>query len=149
VGVSHPYGELIKAKKRGLYIFKKCAVADATARPEHKVRRYLMGRNSEIAGIALVLLAVSALGGGNSGFGAGNSTAGSRLPITKPDLGSLAGEFHRMVGLMERVDSLGQMAVNPPRLPEPSQLINTSALPDISALMDLAGPLLNNFKGEK
>ena len=77
------------------------------------------------------------------------SGSGSRLPLTRPDLGSLAGEFHRMVGLMEKVDSLGQMAVNPPQLPEPAQLINTSALPDMSALIELAGPLLNNFKGEK
>ena len=104
-----------------------------------------MGRNSEIAGIALALLAVSALGGS----GAIGRPSGSRLPLVRPDLGSLAGEFHRMVGLMEKVDSLGQMAVNPPRLPEPAQLINTSALPDISGLMELAGPLLANFKGEK
>ena len=34
-----------------------------------------------------------------------------------PDFGSLAGDFHRMVGFMERVDSFGQMAVNPPPLP--------------------------------
>jgi len=75
--------------------------------------------------------------------------AGSRLPIGWPDLGSLAREFHRMVGVMEKVDSLGQMAVNPPRLPEPSQLINTSALPDMSALIDMMGPLLGNLNGEK
>ena len=99
-----------------------------------------MSRNSDGIGILLVLLlAGSALGG----------KPGSRLPLTGPDLGSLAGEFHRMVGLMEKVDSLGQMAANPPRLPEPSQLINTGALPDMSAVMDLIGPLLGNFNSEK
>ena len=96
----------------------------------------------ETIGAALLLFAI--LNGQNTGSG-----SGSRLPLARPDLGSLAGEFHRMVGLMEKVDSLGQMAVNPPRLPEPAQLINTSALPDISSIMELAGPLLSNFKGEK
>ncbi|MBQ4650096.1 MAG: hypothetical protein IJB73_05285 [Firmicutes bacterium] len=96
----------------------------------------------ETIGAALLLFAI--LNGQNTG-----SKSGSRLPIGSPDLGSLAREFHRMVGVMEKVDSLGQMAVNPPRLPEPAQLINTNALPDMSALMELAGPLLNNFKGEK
>lgn len=111
-----------------------------------------MGRNSDIIGVVLLLLVLS---GGNSGYGLpGNSQArqgrsGSRLPLTRPDLGSLAGEFHRMVGLMEKVDSLGQMAVNPPRLPEPSQIINTSALPDMSSLMEMVGPLLGNLTGEK
>ena len=111
-----------------------------------------MRKISDIIGIGLVLLVITSLGSdvsSDNGLSSTPSGSGSRLPLAGPDLGSLAGEFHRMVGLMERVDSVGQMAVNPPRLPEPSQLINTSALPDISALMDLAGPLLNNFKGEK
>jgi hypothetical protein len=54
-----------------------------------------------------------------------------------------------MVSLMERVDSFGQMAVNPPPLPQPAQLINTDALPDISSLMAMAAPLLANFNSEK
>ena len=66
-----------------------------------------------------------------------------------PDFGSLAGDFHRMVSLMERVDSFGQMAVNPPPFPQPAQLINTDALPDISSLMAMATPLLANFNSEK
>lgn len=66
-----------------------------------------------------------------------------------PDFGSLAGDFHRMVGFMEKVDSFGQMAVNPPPLPQPAQLINTDALPDISSLMAMAAPLLANFNSEK
>ena len=66
-----------------------------------------------------------------------------------PDLGGLARDFHRMVGVMEKVDSFGQMAVNPPRLPEPAQLINTDAIPDLSSLMAMAAPLLSNFNSEK
>jgi len=122
-----------------------------------------MGRNGEGVGVVLLLLlAGSMLSSSNMGSAgrsvessvgrAGSSfpgRAGSRLPLSVPDLGSLAGEFHRMVGIMEKVDSLGQMAVNPPRLPEPSQLINTSALPDMSVLMDVMGPILGNLTGEK
>jgi len=120
-----------------------------------------MAIKQETAGALLLLLLV--LNRNDSGSSAGKPVsdsagravsgstgkAGSRLPIGRPDLGSLAREFHRMVGVMEKVDSLGQMAVNPPRLPEPSQLINTSALPDMSALIDMMGPLLGNLNGEK
>ncbi|MBR1990535.1 MAG: hypothetical protein IKM19_05615 [Firmicutes bacterium] len=112
-----------------------------------------MAIKQETAGALLLLLLV--LNRNDSGSSAGRTVsgspgrAGSRLPIGWPDLGSLAREFHRMVGVMEKVDSLGQMAVNPPRLPEPSQLINTNALPDMSALIDMMGPLLGNLNGEK
>jgi len=112
-----------------------------------------MAIKQETAGALLLLLLV--LNKNDSGSSAGRAVsgstgkAGSRLPIGRPDLGSLAREFHRMVGVMEKVDALGQMAVNPPRLPEPSQLINTSALPDMSALIDMMGPLLGNLNGEK
>ncbi len=109
-----------------------------------------MAIKQETAGAILLLLLVL-----NRNDSAGRTVsgsagrAGSRLPLGLPDPGSLAREFHRMVGVMEKVDSLGQMAVNPPRLPEPSQLINTSALPDMSAIMDVMGPLLGNLNAEK
>lgn len=112
-----------------------------------------MAIKQETAGALLLLLLV--LNKNDSGNSAGRvasgsaGKAGSRLPLPAPDLGSLAREFHRMVGVMEKVDSLGQMAVNPPRLPEPSQLINTSALPDMSALIDVMGPLIGNLNREK
>ena len=66
-----------------------------------------------------------------------------------PDLGGLARDFHRIVGIMEKIDSLGQMAASPPQLPEPAQLINTGALPDMETLMAAAAPLLSNLGKEK
>ena len=45
---------------------------------------------------------------------------------------------------MNKVDHLGQMAVNPPKLPEPAELVNTDALPDLSGIMDMLSPLLKS-----
>lgn len=115
-----------------------------------------MGKNSETIGVVLLVLLIAGALGDN-----GNAVSGSRqganhtglnglsrlLPVKGLEFTSLARDFHRMVDVMGKVDNIGQMAVNPPKLPEPSQLINTSALPDLSGIMEVMGPLLNNFNG--
>ncbi len=109
-----------------------------------------MGKNSETVGvILLVLLVAGAFGdkGGTAPQGGNRGGLNRILPIKGLEITSLAKDFHRMVDVMGKVDNIGQMAVNPPKLPEPSQLINTSALPDISGIMEVMGPLLSNLGG--
>ena len=67
---------------------------------------------------------------------------GRPLRLRFPEPARLAGDFHHMVHVMNKVDQMGQMAVNPPKLPEPVKLVNTDALPDLSGIMDMLGPLL-------
>lgn len=97
-----------------------------------------MGKNSDAIGVIILLLLLSgAMGdkGGRPGF--------SLLKGIEPL--SIVDDFHRMVGVMEKLDSMGQMVRNPPKLPEPSQLINTGAIPNLDGLMEMVGPLLNNL----
>lgn len=90
-----------------------------------------------------------------------------------PHPAALARDFHRMVGIMGKVDRLGQLAAAPPKLPpisdiselanlsnlgnlsslselsklsEPDALINTSALPDMNSLMEMFAPIINSLK---
>ena len=70
------------------------------------------------------------------------SASGMRSRFSFPEPARLAGDFHHMVHVMNKVDHLGQMAVNPPKLPEPAELVNTDALPDLSGIMDMLSPLL-------
>lgn len=65
--------------------------------------------------------------------------------LRMPEPARLIGDFHRMTEVMGKVDHLGQMAVNPPKLPEPAELINTSALPDLSSMAEMLGPLLGKL----
>ena len=108
-----------------------------------------------------------AAAGGASGFGVGPSPLypplyptvrpPARLPVRPPHPAALAKDFHRMVGIMGKVDGLGQMALNPPNLPnppnlsnlqktaEPESLINASALPDLSGIMNMLAPIMSSL----
>lgn len=66
-----------------------------------------------------------------------------------PEPARLIGDFHRMTEVMGKVDHLGQMAVNPPKLPEPADLINTSALPDLSSMAEMLGPAAREIRKRK
>ena len=72
------------------------------------------------------------------------AASGRRSRFSFPEPARLAGDFHHMVHVMNKVDHLGQMAVNPPKLPEPAELVNTEALPDLSGIMDMLSPLLKS-----
>ena len=97
-----------------------------------------MGRNSDAIGVILLLLLVSgALG--DKGTGPRRPLLGSLEPV------SMVNDFHRMVSVMDKLDSMGQMVINPAKLPEPSQLINTGAIPNLDGIMEMVGPLLNNL----
>lgn len=83
----------------------------------------------------------------------GSLGAAGRPPFRPPHPAALAKDFHRMVGIMGKVDNLGQMALNPPPIPkppktsEPESLINASALPDLSGIMDMLGPIMSDLGG--
>ena len=97
-----------------------------------------MGKNTDVIGVILLLFLVSGVLG-DKGRGSGRSLLGGLEPI------GLVSDFHRMVGVMDKLDSMGQMVINPPKLPEPSQLINTGAIPNLDGIMEMVGPLLNNL----
>lgn len=97
-----------------------------------------MGKNTDAIGIILLLFLVSGVLG-DKGRGSGRLLPGNLEPI------GLVSDFHRMVGVMEKLDSMGQMVINPPKLPDPSQLINTNAIPNLDGIMEMVGPLLSNL----
>ena len=97
-----------------------------------------MGKNSDAIGVIILLLLLAGTMGDKSGK-PGFSLLKGLEPVSMID------DFHRMVNVMEKLDSMGQMAINPPKLPEPSQLINTSAIPNLDGLMEMVGPLINNL----
>ena len=97
-----------------------------------------MGKNTDVIGVILLLFLVSGVLG-DKGLGSGRSLLGGLEPI------GLVSDFHRMVGVMDKLDSMGQMVINPPKLPEPSQLINTNAIPNLDGIIEMMGPLLSNL----
>ena len=97
-----------------------------------------MGKNTDVIGVILLLFLVSGVLGVKR-RGSGRSLLGGVEPI------GLVSDFHRMVGVMDKLDSMGQMVINPPKLPEPSQLINTNAIPNLDGIIEMMGPLLSNL----
>ena len=97
-----------------------------------------MGKNTDVIGVILLLFLVSGVLG-DKGRGSGRSLLGGLEPI------GLVSDFHRMVGVMDKLDSMGHMVINPPKLPEPSQLINTNAIPNLDGIIEMMGPLLSNL----
>lgn len=115
-----------------------------------------MNNQNSIGVVLLLLLVFAALDGGNAGPVPGSAAALVRPPARPPHPAALAKDFHRMVGIMGKVDNLGQMALTPQKLPkapkapkasEPESLINASALPDLSGIMDMLGPIMSGLGG--
>lgn len=109
-----------------------------------------MNNQNSIGVVLLLLLVFAALDGGNTGPVPGSAAALVRPPARPPHPAALAKDFHRMVGIMGKVDNLGQMALTPQKLPkasEPESLINASALPDLSGIMDMLGPIMSGLGG--
>ena len=112
-----------------------------------------MNNQNSIGVVLLLLLVFAALDGGNAGPVPGSAAAPVRPPARPPHPAALAKDFHRMVGIMGKVDNLGQMALTPQKLPkppkasEPESLINASALPDLSGIMDMLGPIMSGLGG--
>ncbi len=135
-----------------------------------------MNYQNSVGVVLLLLLGFAAAGGasgggaaaaGAPGFGVGSSPLSpplypparppARPPVRPPHPAALAKDFHRMVGIMGKVDGLGQMALNPPNLPnqpkppnfqksaEPESLINASALPDLSGIMNMLAPIMSGL----
>lgn len=137
-----------------------------------------MNNQNSIGIILLLLLALGAREGSGAGAGtngrpvawggsgqsfvpeangaagvSGGPGANGRPPFRPPHPATLAKDFHRMVGVMGKVDNLGQMALKPPPAPklpksdEPESLINASALPDLSGILDMLGPIMSGLGG--
>lgn len=112
-----------------------------------------MNNQNSIGVMLLLLLVFAALDGGNAVPVPGSAAALVRPPARPPHPAALAKDFHRMVGIMGKVDNLGQMALTPQKLPkppkasEPESLINASALPDLSGIMDMLGPIMSGLGG--
>lgn len=112
-----------------------------------------MNNQNSIGVVFLLLLVFAALDGGGSGLVSDPAAAPVRPPARPPHPAALAKDFHRMVGIMGKVDNLGQMALSPPKPPkppkasEPESLINASALPDLSGIMDMLGPIMSGLGG--
>lgn len=112
-----------------------------------------MNNQNSIGVVLLLLLVFAALDGGNAGPVPSSAAALVRPPARPPHPAALAKDFHRMVGIMGKVDNLGQMALTPQKLPkalkasEPESLINASALPDLSGIMDMLGPIMSGLGG--
>ena len=112
-----------------------------------------MNNQNSIGVVLLLLLVFAALDGGNAGTVPSSAAALVRPPARPPHPAALAKDFHRMVGIMGKVDNLGQMALTPQKLPKPPKasesesLINASALPDLSGIMDMLGPIMSGFGG--
>lgn len=99
-----------------------------------------MGRNSDAIGIIVLLLLVSGL--------PADKGSPQRRPLFEGfEPISLISSFHKMVSVMEKIDNMGQMALNPPKLPDPSRLINTDEMPDLNGIMDMLGPVLGSLNG--
>ena len=97
-----------------------------------------MGKNTDVIGVILLLFLVSGVLG-DKGRGSGRSLLGGLEPI------GLVSDFHRMVGVTDKLDSMGQIVINPPKLPEPTQLTNTNAIPNLDGIIEMMGPLLSNL----
>lgn len=112
-----------------------------------------MNNQNSIGVVLLLLLVFAALDGGGSGLLSNPAAAPVRPPVRPPHPAALAKDFHRMVAVMGKVDNLGQMALSPPkpqkpsRASEPESLINASALPDLSGIMDMLGPIMSGLGG--
>lgn len=101
-----------------------------------------MAKNTEVFGIAAILLIIAARGQGTQG----PLRPGGELLKTF-EIGSLLNDFHKMTGIMNRVDNLGQMALHPPdppKLPPPDELFS-KAMPDLSNIVENMAPLMAAF----
>ena len=91
-----------------------------------------MAKNTGVLGIAAVLLIIK---------GRGSQGLGSFQP--EPVLSDL----HRIAGIVNRMDQMGQMALHPPKLPSlppPGELLSSDPA-DLKGLMEAFGPVLSAF----
>lgn len=100
-----------------------------------------MAKNTQVIGIAAVLLILTS----RSQNFPGSRPAGELLKTF--EIGSLLKDLHKMTDIMNRVDNLGQMALNPPpapKLPSPDELFGKT-MPDLSNIAENIGPLMAAF----
>ena len=71
-----------------------------------------MNNQNSIGVVLLLLLVFAALDGGNAGPVPGSAAALVRPPARPPHLAALAKDFHRMVGIMGKVDNPGHDGFN-------------------------------------
>ncbi len=104
-----------------------------------------MSKNSEVVGIAVLLLILSSKD--NLSTNGNNSPVGSLFRAVQ--INGILRELHKFTDVINRVDHLGQIALNPPELPKlssPEQLLGGN-LPDLSNIVETMGPLLSAFTG--
>ena len=130
-----------------------------------------MAKNSNVIGIAAILLILAAgndsgkpgmdhSGGfGSGGRGAGHASRGADSSsrngilggILPPiEIGGILNDLHRLTFIMNHMDNLGQMALNPserPKLPPPSEIIS-KAIPDFGNIIETVAPLLSVLGGD-
>ena len=108
-----------------------------------------MNNNSGIIGIAAVIL-IAAAAGQEPSFSSlkSHSPKHTRYAGMLPgafDLISVLKDLHRVTDIINRMDNLGQMVLNPPptpKLPSPGDLLDNS-MPDLSGIIINIGPLLS------
>lgn len=92
--------------------------------------------------------------GEGSGFGRkpGSAGRGGVLGGILPpiEIGGILNDLHRLTFIMNHMDNLGQMALNPserPKLPPPSEIIS-KAIPDLGNIIETVAPLLSVLGGD-
>lgn len=104
-----------------------------------------MAKNSNVIGIAAILLILASKeGNGSSDFsGKGNSNLVRGLPSI--EINGILNDLHKLTFIMNHMDNLGQMALHPserPKLPPPSEMISR-AIPDLGNIMEAVAPFLS------
>ncbi|MBS5335259.1 MAG: hypothetical protein KHY62_07055 [Firmicutes bacterium] len=107
-----------------------------------------MNNNSGIIGIAAIIIIAAAKHGNSTDSlksqGVKNPGYAGFFPGSF-DLGRTLKDLHKVTDIINRMDSLGQMVLNPPpapKLPSPGEFLGNS-LPDLGGIIDNIGPILS------
>ena len=115
-----------------------------------------MAKSSNVIGIAAILLILAAREDSEPLFSSGRNGPGGKSShniksmgrggiLPSIEIGSILNDLHKLTFIMNNMDNLGQMALNPserPKLPPPSEIISR-ALPDLANVVETMAPLLS------
>lgn len=109
-----------------------------------------MAKNSNIIGIAAVLLILASRNDSDKASLPGKSSGGLLGILPSIEIGGILKDLHKLTFIMNHMDNLGQMALNPserPKLPAPSEMISR-AIPDLGNIMEVVAPLISAMGGD-